>query len=263
MGYKWNPEDYKLSSANQESWGKGLLLKAGLKGRERVLDIGCGDGRLAALISQKVSEGFVLGIDSSREMIESARNSFPKDLYPNLEFIVMSAEEIDFEEEFDLAFSNACLHWVKDHPPVLKRVWQSLKPSGRILFQMGGKGNAEEVVKVLNTVMGKDEWMEYFTDFSFPYGFYGPEEYELWLSNAGFKVLRAELIPKDMLHHSREEFTSWIRATWLPYTQRVPENLREKFINEVVEGYLEKYPPDEGGIIHVRMVRLEVEAEKV
>jgi len=54
----------------------------------------------------------------------------------------------------------------------------------------------------------------------------------------------------------------WIRTTWLPYTQRVPESSREEFIKIIIERYTGEHPPDGDGIIHVPMNRLEVEAEK-
>jgi hypothetical protein len=43
----------------------------------------------------------------------------------------------------------------------------------------------------------------------------------------------------------------------------VPENLREEFIAAVTQRYLAKHPPDKAGKVHVRMVRLEIEAVKV
>jgi trans-aconitate 2-methyltransferase len=57
--------------------------------------------------------------------------------------------------------------------------------------------------------------------------------------------------------------TTWLRTTWLPYVQRVPENFRDEFIAAVTQRYLAKHPPDAEGKVHVRMVRLEIEAEKI
>ena len=53
-----------------------------------------------------------------------------------------------------------------------------------------------------------------------------------------------------------------MRTTWLPYTQRIPEEKRELFIEEISKRYLEHSPADLKGNIHVAMVRIEVEAEK-
>jgi trans-aconitate 2-methyltransferase len=61
----------------------------------------------------------------------------------------------------------------------------------------------------------------------------------------------------------RTDFAAWFRTTWLPYTQRVPEPLRDEFIAAVVDRYLAKHPPDPGGRVSVKMVRLEIEATRV
>ncbi len=53
-----------------------------------------------------------------------------------------------------------------------------------------------------------------------------------------------------------------VPTTWLPYTQRVPEDMREEFIAAVVERYVARHPVDAKGLVHVPMVRLEIDAIK-
>jgi trans-aconitate methyltransferase len=260
--YKWDPADYRRSSAAQQKWARELIEKLALKGNERVLDIGCGDGKMTAEIAAQLPHGSVLGIDSSEEMVAFARRSFPPENFPNLAFAVVDARRLSFDGEFDVVFSNAALHWVIDHLPVLEGVKRSLKPGGKVLLQMGGRGNAAQVFESVEEIVRSEKWREYFQDFAFPYGFYGPEEYRGWLEEAGLEPKRVELIPKDMVHKDREGLAGWLRTTWLPYTQRVQEERREEFISEVVDEYLRNNPPDAGGFIHVRMVRLEVEATR-
>ena len=72
--------------------------------------------------------------------------------FPNVSFVLKDAQSSTFEEEFGTVFSNACLHWVIDHRPVLADVRRCLKPSGRVLLQMGGKGNAATVLRAIDTV---------------------------------------------------------------------------------------------------------------
>ena len=260
--YQWNAPEYQASSANQKEWAIELLSKLDLKESDRVLDIGCGDGEITALIAQKVPRGCAVGIDSSGDMIRLARRRFPVDHYSNLSFLLKDARAMDFTGEFDAVFSNACLHWVTDHMPVLEGVRRSLKPSGRMLLQMGGRGNAATILGIMDGIVKEDKWSRFFEGFTFPYGFYGPEEYRRWLGVLDFKAARVELVPKDMVHAGEKELASWLRTTWLPYTQRIPELLRDEFVLEVVDRYSREYPPDGDGNIHVSMVRLEVEAEK-
>ena len=116
-------------------------------------------------------------------------------------------------------------YWIKNHPPVLLRIRKAMKIGVRLLFQMGGRGNAEQVITILDTLIA-EKWASYFSGFTFPYGFHGPEEYSQWLADAGLKPLRLELIEKDMLHKGREGLAGWIRSTLLPYLERVPTQQR-------------------------------------
>jgi len=72
--------------------------------------------------------------------------------------------------------------------------------------------------------------------------------------------VRVELVPKDMVHQGREGLAGWIRTTWLPFTERVPGELRGKFVDELADWYLRRYRPDREGLVHVNAIRLEVEA---
>lgn len=259
--YRWNPEDYAQHSTGQEKWARNLISKLDLKGDERILDIGCGDGKITAEVAGSLTEGTVLGIDSSPEMIGHAKKTFMK-RFDNLAFLCLDAREMEFEPEFDIVFSNAALHWVRDHLPLLKRIRQALRPSGKILLQMAGEGNAAAVINVVNKAMRKEPWHPFFHDFSFPYAFYGDEEYRGLVETAGLVPKRIELIPKTMLHQGRESLAGWFRTTWLPYVQRVPEEIREEFIGEIVAAYEMQQGVDEKGSFAVGMVRLEVEAVK-
>ncbi len=261
-GYRWDAADYRDSSSQQKKWGRELLPLLRLRGDERVLDIGCGDGKLTAEIAELLPSGHVIGIDSSSEMIAFARKSFPPASYPNLSWEVMDAAELAFDAEFDVAFSNAVLHWVPDQAAVLRGVEKGLRGGGRLLFQMGGRGNAAEVVRVLASLIAREDWGRFFSDFYLPYTFCGPEEYERWLREAGLQPVRVELVLKDMVHDGPRGLAAWIRTTWLPFTQRIPEELRGDFIDELVDGYIGLFPPDADGMVHVDAIRLEVEARK-
>ena len=258
----WNAKEYSKNSANQYEWAKELIPKLNLEGDEALLDIGCGDGKSTALLSTNLPHGKVVGIDSSKEMVDLARQSYPQWRYPNLTFLKMDAREITFREQFDVAFSNATLHWIIDHQPVLGGVRESLDKKGRLLFQMAGKGNAQDIIAVLEEMISEETCKPYFKNFSFPYGFYGPEDYISWLVDAGFKPERVELLPKDMVFLGAEGLAGWIRTTWLPFTERVPLSLRESFINEVADRYIAAFPLDKKGTVHIKMVRLEAQATK-
>lgn len=260
--YNWNAQDYAKNSQNQFQWAQELIPKLKLHGNEALLDIGCGDGKITAELSRCLPNGRAVGVDSSKRMIDLAKTSFPKKVYPNLSFQVMDARKLTFESVFDVAFSNAALHWIVDQKAVLKGVQKSLKSGGRLLFQMAGKGNAKDILSLINELGKKEPWKNYFEGMTFPYGFYDPEEYKAFLKEAGLLPMRVELFPKDMKHQGAEGLAGWVRTTWLPFTDRIPADLKPKFVQLIVDGYLQNHPADADGLVHVGMMRIEAEAYK-
>jgi trans-aconitate 2-methyltransferase len=260
--HEWNPDDYENHSSAQKTWGGALITKLRLSGDEHVLDIGCGDGALTAEIAARLPRGSVIGIDYSCEMIAHALSRYPPSGYPNCRFACVDAREIAFESEFNISFSNAALHWVPEQDRILSRVSRALKPGGRILFQMGGQGNAAEFFAVADLVTAEYPWKSYFAGFSPTWRFCSDREYAGLLEEAGFEQVRAELITVDMVHQNRFELEGWIRTTWLPFLERLPKCKKEEFITELSDRYLAFHPPDTEGRTHVKMVRLEAGAVK-
>ncbi len=260
--YTWNAEDYKQHSKNQQKWARELIARLKLKGAEHILDIGCGDGKVTAEIASYVPSGSVVGIDNSASMIGLAKKNFPTGQHPNLSFILMDAASLTFHEQFDIVFSNASLHWVKNQKVTLEGMYRSLKPKGRVFLEMGGKGNADAVLSVLRDLVKNQKWAQFFSGFQLPYGFQGSREYTQWLRESGFEPVRVELVPKDMEHDGISGLAGWIRTTWMPFTERIPGDQRNQFISELASAYIKQVPLDTKGKAHVAMVRLEVEAIK-
>jgi trans-aconitate 2-methyltransferase len=279
---KWNAADYAANSAVQQTWARELIAKLNLRGDEHILDIGCGDGKVTAEIARAVPHGSVTGIDASPQMVEFSKTTFPANQFQNLRFRVMDARKIKFERRFDLVFSNAALHWIDDHQAILRGASSVLKIDGRVMISCGGKGNAYDVFVALRPEMRLKHWREFFRKMPTPYFFYTPGDYEKWLPKFGFKINTLKLAGKDAAYAGTKGFSTWLLTTWIPYVQRVPEivgqasslsvsgkmpdslkNLREEFIAAVTQRYIAKHPPDAGGKIHVKMVRLEIDAIKV
>jgi trans-aconitate methyltransferase len=260
--YTWNAADYARHSSAQFRFACDLIAKLRLSGGETVLDIGSGDGKVTARLAGLLPRGQIVGIDSSAEMVALARAAFPPKQRPNLRFLRMDAVAIVFSSQFDVAFSNAALHWIRDQTGVLRGVGRALKPGGRLLFQMGGQGNATAIIAALDELIRRQKWRRYFADFRFPYLFPSPSEYRSWLEESGLEAIRVELIPKIMVQRGAGELQAWIRTTWLPWLERVPEDRRNRFVQELAGHYLKDHPPSPRGSIRVKMVRLEVEAVK-
>jgi len=106
-------------------------------------------------------------------------------------------------------------------------------------------------------------WRKFFRKMEAPYLFHSPEEYKKRLPRFGLETRSIQLTPKDTTYPGEDGFATWLRTTWLPYVQRVPEEAREEFIAAVVARYVARHPVDAKGNVHVRMVRLEIDAIRV
>jgi trans-aconitate methyltransferase len=259
----WNPGDYAVNSASQYAWASELIARLNLRGHERILDVGCGDGKISAELARAIPHGNVLGIDASPDMIRFAQSTFPESQISNLRFEVLDARRIQLDREFDLVFSNAALHWVDDHQAFLRGAASCLRAGGRLVTSCGGKGNAQDVFLALRSEMRVQRWRDFFRNLERPYFFYSLADYQEWLPRFGFQSRKVHLADEQTAFANTEKFAGWIRTTWLPYTQRVPESAREDFVAAVIARYLERHPLDAAGRVRVRTVRLEIDAVKV
>ena len=130
MRYDFDGQKYAHASAHQTEWGAKLIRELELQGNESVLDLGCGDGTLTAQIAEQLPRGHVVGIDASRGMIDAA---LPKSR-ENLRFVLMDINALEFFAEFDVVFSNATLHWVKDHTRLYRYLCRALRNNGRVRY---------------------------------------------------------------------------------------------------------------------------------
>jgi trans-aconitate methyltransferase len=259
--YEWNPEDYQQHSSAQECIAAGIISELKIKGNEHILDIGCGDGKVTSKLARLVPQGQVLGIDSSKEMIDFSRKIFPLSDHANLKFEHLNVLELEFESSFDLVTSFACLHWVKDHLAALKNVKRSLKPGGKLFIQCAGRSINDDLAASGREVIRSDKWKNYFRGFSSPYGTYSPEEYHAWLALAGLEELRVEMTIEEMILPGRTGLEGFIRTTWLPITEQVPEELRSQLVWEISERHLKNHPLRDD-LARINMPVLLIEARK-
>src|SRR5262249_4279494 len=99
---EWNASDYSRQSSLQQAMAEEQLSLLTLAGTERVLDVGCGDGKITAEIAARVPHGWVLGVDPSQSMIAFGSSHFGPPVRANLRFEVADVRGLPYCEEFDL-----------------------------------------------------------------------------------------------------------------------------------------------------------------
>jgi SAM-dependent methyltransferase len=144
MPKEWDPGLYETSSQFVWKFGGDVVSLLKPQPGERILDVGCGTGHLTADIAS--AGALTFGIDASPAMIAQARQNFPK-----LQFQLVDAAEFRSEPVYDAVFSNAALHWMLEPDRVAAAVAHALKPGGRFVGEMGGKGNISAIDGAIHT----------------------------------------------------------------------------------------------------------------
>lgn len=185
---QWNAAHYDKQMGYVSGMGQSVIgLLAPVPG-ERILDIGCGTGDLAAELARL---GAVpTGIDFSASMIEQARAK-----HPGLEFAVADAAAYRSPRRFDGVFSNAALHWIKPPQAAVETARLALRAGGRFAAEFGGKGNIAAIREAIRGVLGGLGRDAQALD---PWYFPSIGEYTTLLEQHGFRVRCAEHFPRTV-----------------------------------------------------------------
>ena len=258
--YEFNGEKYSKASAHQTEWGGKVIEGLGIKEDSRILDLGCGDGKLSHALALHAKKGMVVGIDASLGMLDKAKELSS----PNLEFIHMDINDMLFESEFDIIFSNAALHWVHDHKKLLGNCYRALKPGGRIRFNFAGEGNCQTLFSVVRELMRKEKYAPHFAAFVWPWYMPSVGEYERLMVKTDFINSKVWGQPADRYFESAAEITGWIdQPSIVPFLREIDDDkAKQAFRDEAVKMMLEK-THQENGTYFETFYRINVEGEKL
>jgi trans-aconitate 2-methyltransferase len=234
---EWDASEYNRQSSLQAALAEEQLGRLTLEGAERVLDVGCGDGKITAEIAARVPHGSVLGVDPSQNMIGFATSHFGPASRPNLRFEVADVRRLTYREEFDQVVSFNALHWVPEQGAALRSIRSALVDGGQALLRFVPEGRRECLEDVLEDVRQSARWAGYFSGFQRPYAHFSPEEYQDLASQNGFRVHRMGLEDRAWDFQTREAFVAFGRATFVEWTRYLPESDWPAFITEVLDRY--------------------------
>jgi len=254
----WDAKRYDQLAAPQERWARGVLERLPLEGTETVLDAGCGSGRVTKLLLEKVPDGRVIGVDGSPSMIALASETFAADDRVTL----ISADLLGLEagllrreagiDSVDAVFSNATFHWIADHERLFARLFDLLKPGGRLVSQCGGRGNVADWTEAILRAAAENPFAEYVRGFE-PWNFYGDAETAERLRGVGFLAVRCWLEEVDAVRP--EDPRDFVTVVGLAaHQERLPPELRERFVDAVIEALPQP--------LELRYIRLNADARR-
>ncbi len=228
---------------------------------ERILDLGCGTGLLAASIAERGAS--VTGLDSDAAMIEAARAQFPASDHPGLEFVQghgEALEECSLAGPFDAVFSNAALHWMTRPEAVLRGLRALLRPGGRLVAELGGRGNVAIVEGALRDALEAEGVPR--EQQPSPWYFPGLAEYAALLEQHGFEPRVMTLFDRPTtLEDGAAGMAGWLRMFGHPWLAELPPDLSAAVIARVeaaVRPRLWREDGDENGrwVVDYRRLRV-------
>lgn len=215
-----------------------------------ILDLGCGNGAMSKLFREKGLS--VTGLDSSAEMIESARNANSE-----INFILANATDFSLNEPVDAVFSNAVFHWIDKgyQPDMMRCVYNALNSGGQFVFEMGGMGNNS----LIHSALAKS-FAEAGLDYVMPFYFPSIGEYSSMLEKAGFKIRYAVLFDRPTELKGENGLSDWINMFVKNPFIGVDEPLKSDIIKRAVDMLYHDLYRD--GIWYADYVRLRMKAVK-
>jgi trans-aconitate 2-methyltransferase len=243
MTHHWDPDRYLLYADERSRPFVDLLGRIAPSAPRRVVDLGCGPGHLTALLADRWSTADVLGVDSSPEMVQRARQGG----FRGVRFIAGDVRSWEPSEPVDVLLANATYQWVPGHLELLPRLVGHVAEGGWFAFQV--PGNHGEPSHVLLHELAADPRFVTFTEGVARPHSHDPAVYADALLDLGLSVDVWETTYLHLLTGPDPVFT-WISGTGArPTLLALPDGLREEFVAEYKRLLRDAYPPGPHGTV--------------
>ena len=235
----WDAERYHRLSTPQLAWGRAVLDRLNPRPGERVLDVGCGTGRLTAEIASATGS-FTVGLDRSAAMLAEAVEHAGR----VVAFVRGDGARLPFVQAFDAVFSGATFHWIPDHDQLFGSIYDALRPGGRLVAQCGGGPNLRRLLDRAHALMDSPDYAHHFGTWSDPWRFAGPDDTRARLGRAGFSGIEAWLEPAPTTLPDRAAFENFISCVCVRHhVDRLPPAVRPHFVGALADAAAEDEPP--------------------
>jgi trans-aconitate 2-methyltransferase len=254
----WDAAGYHRVAQPHAVWGASVLDRLELGGDERVLDAGCGSGRVTAQLLERLPRGRVVGVDLSPAMLAEAKAALAN-FGDRVSFVQANLLEVDRalgDQGVDAIFSTATFHWIDDHQRLFAALHAVLSRGGRLVSQFGGGDNLAEFMRATDAVAHTQAYAEHLAGKALWRFYYSAEQTQTRLHAAGFTDVDAWLEPSPQTFETAQALADFSRAVVLRnHLAALPESLRDAFTAEVVQAIAERL----GGYV-LDYVRLNADA---
>lgn len=241
---QWNAQDYASNSFSQFHMALSYFQKLRLLNPQRILDVGCGDGKITAFIAQEFPYAQIIGIDNSGEMISFARKNFGN--VPNLTFEQISADQLSYDQQFDVIVSFFCLHWVNNQDKALRAIVQSASVGADILllFSIDPDQPVLQALRYANII---EPFYDYFKNYEIPVH---PLDLQLvcsMLKTEGCNVIFQQEDVKVDVFSSADVFYKFLYDK--SFVEAIPKSFFGSYVTTIVNQYLIRCPVQENGAV--------------
>lgn len=219
---EWNAQLYDQKHDFVAAYGRGLLQFVPIDREQCILDLGCGTGSLTARLVPYAKT--VIGLDSSRTMIEKARQQ-----YPAIRFLVGNALALPFADQFDVVFSNAVFHWIYDHAALLRQIHRALKKKGLLVCEFGAQGNIATVDQAFAKAC-RAAGISYHCKFNFP----ASGQFSALLQANGFFPEKVYAFDRPTpLKDGENGLVNWMKQFYASELEALPEKKQKDILDRV------------------------------
>lgn len=233
--HEWNAAEYHKVSDPQFKWGQAVLASLDLNGDERVIDLGCGTGRLTAELAARLPNGDLIALDASRQMLDQARQHLAG-VKPAVKFVEASLPDLPFSGVADVVFSTATFHWIRNHPALFTNIFRALKRGGILRAQCGGGQNLAQARAPAEAVMQLPAFAPFFTDWEPIWEFADHRVTADRLARTGFTDIDTSLEAAPVTFSTESDYRAFVSTVvFRLHLAKLPADLRTPFIDGIVE----------------------------
>lgn len=251
---EWDARSYHKVANPHVDWGRAVVDRVPLRGvpGEVVLDIGCGTGRLTALLLERWPSLQVIAVDQSANMIAEATANLESRFGGRIRTRQANALKLTAGNggplapaSMDAVFSTATFHWVTDHPALFSEIFRVLKPGGWLVAQCGGGPNIARLVTRAMAILREEPFAGFIGNWAGPWHYADGPTTEARLLGAGFVNVAARTFSAPVVLEDAGTYREYLRTVVFgTHLGRLPEGtLRMRFLDAMVAAGAADEPP--------------------